>query len=135
MSSNTLYILRGVPGSGKTTLANLMTIAFNTVNVHAVAYAADDFFTDENGNYKFDRKRLGESHDWCQDKVLTDMRARIPVIIVHNTFTRRFEIDPYTDMAQESGYITNEIVCKGRWMNEHGVPDEVILNMQNRWED
>ena len=135
MTSNTLYILRGVPGSGKTTLANLMTIGFNSVDIHAVAYAADDYFTDENGNYRFDKKRLGEAHDWCQDRVLADMRARIPVIIVHNTFVQIWEMKPYMDMADESGYIVNEIVCKGRWMNQHGVPDEVIISMQNRWED
>ena len=135
MSSNTLYILRGLPGSGKTTLANLMVIAYNCVEVHAVAHAADDYFTDDYGNYNYVREEVSRAHEWCQGQVDMEMRSLVPVVIVHNTFTRRSEIQPYQDLADRHSYFLTEIVCKGNFQNQHGVSDDVIEKFRARWED
>ena len=135
MTVKSLYIIRGLPGSGKTTLAHLIALSYNTVGVHAVAHAADDFFTDPNGNYNYVREHIAKAHDWCQGQVDMEMRCDVPVIIVHNTFTRRFEISAYEDMSDEYGYTISEIICKASFKNVHDVPDGVIEMMRQRWEN
>ena len=61
-SKKIIYIIRGLPGSGKTTLAH------NLVSRHCCV-AADDFMVDENGDYAFDASKLGECHRRCTEAV------------------------------------------------------------------
>ena len=57
---NTLVLLRGLPGSGKSTAAKL----FNK----APHFEADMYFM-KNGNYKFDFNGLKDAHNSCKRKV------------------------------------------------------------------
>lgn len=57
-----------------------------------------------------------------------------------NTFTQRWEMQPYLDMATKYGALvdmaTNLIdIATGNYQSTHGVPDEVIERMRRRWED
>ena len=63
MNNKCLYILRGLPGAGKSTLAK---------NVGAVYFEADMFFMEGN-EYKFDNTKLRKAHDWCQNQVRISM--------------------------------------------------------------
>jgi hypothetical protein len=56
-------------------------------------------------------------------------------VIVHNTFTQLREMKPYMDLADEFGYSVSEIVCRGNFGSVHGVPEEAIERMRNRWEE
>lgn len=122
----TLYIIRGVPGSGKTTLAYRLT---DTV------IEADDFFVDPDGVYRYDQKRIGEAHAHCQIRVLRAMAYGINRIAVSNTFTRCWELITYIEMAKALGYAVRVIRCQGTWQNTHGVPAEIVEAMRNRFED
>ncbi|BBI63405.1 hypothetical protein HSBAA_47110 [Vreelandella sulfidaeris] len=48
-----LFIIRGIPGSGKSTTA-LRMLNENIVDIHV---ETDMYFTDEDGNYHYDYKR------------------------------------------------------------------------------
>ena len=52
-----LTLVRGLPGSGKSTFANWIW------NEYAVC-EADKFFYDKEGNYNFDAIKLREAHEW-----------------------------------------------------------------------
>lgn len=122
----TLYIVRGLPGSGKSTLG--AKLAPNA------SYAADDYFMSINGEYIFDPSKLGEAHKACQEAVETEMGAGTTSIAVCNTFTQKWEVEPYLSKARKHGYTVNIIHCQSMFGNTHGVPETSIQAMANRWQ-
>lgn len=123
-----LILIRGLPGSGKTTLAREMARIVCAEHVEA-----DEFFL-RDGAYKFDRSRLGEAHADCLARAKRALAAGGSCIVA-NTFTRRWEMAPYYMIADALGAQVVELVALGRWPNVHGVPDEAIEAMRARWED
>lgn len=116
-----LIIIRGITGSGKSTLAKKYTD-----HKH---FEADMYFL-EGGEYKFDVKKLGSAHKWCQEQVQQSLDEGYDTV-VSNTFTRKWEMKPYINM----GYEYEIIVAEGEYDNIHGVPKTVIENMERRWEN
>ena len=122
----TLYLIRGLPGSGKTTLAKRLTDQ---------VFEADQFFEQPDGTYQFDRESIGRAHASCQWNTETAMFAKVPIIAVSNTFTQHWEMQPYIDLATLHGYTVQEITMSGPLRpNVHNVPDEAIARMRDRWE-
>lgn len=117
-----LFLIRGVPGSGKTTYAKTLGIADH--------YEADMWF-DRNGGY--DPAKLKQAHEWCQRKAIAAMRSGRDVV-VSNTFTRLWEMNTYQDAAKKLGVLVIEVVMTGEWDNVHGVPAEKVRQMRERFE-
>jgi len=127
----TLYLLRGLPGAGKSTLAK---------SIGVVYFEADMFFMVGN-EYKFDMSKIKDAHAWCQDQVRTAMKnADAGIgdtrIAVANTFTQECEMKAYTDMATEYGFTVFSIIVESRHKstNIHGVPADVLDRMEERFE-
>ena len=126
-----LYIVRGIPGSGKSTFAKTLG---------GTHFETDNFFMVD-GEYKFDVTKLKVAHEWCQNSVNTAMILNITTdlnntIVVSNTFTQEWEMKPYFDMAETYGYRVFSLIVENRHggTNEHGVPDEVLTKMRERFE-
>ena len=122
-----LYIVRGIPGSGKSTFAKTLG---------GQHYEADMYFINENGEYNFDVTKIKDAHKWCQSFVETNMVLEYPKIVVSNTSTQEWEMEPYFKLAKEYGYKTFSIVVENRHggTNEHGVPEDKLEQMCNRFE-
>lgn len=122
-----LYIVRGVPGSGKTTLAKKLT---------ANVFEADHYFYDNDGNYNFIPSEIKEAHKECQQFVGYAMESGIEKIAVSNTFTQEWEMEPYFELAKKHGFNVFTIVVENRHggLNQHGVPEDKIEQMKNRFE-
>lgn len=125
-----LTLIRGLPGSGKSTLAKAIA---NSAEGYAARFEADMYFM-EGGEYKFDARKLGAAHAWCQENVAVAMSNGTPTIIVSNTFTRKSEMTPYVTMAINHGYKINVIVCMGSFGSVHNVPEETMQKMKERFE-
>lgn len=126
-----LYIVRGLPGSGKSTLAHKLSQISHRV------LEADDYFM-KDGVYQFDPSKLHEAHMKCQTDCLKYLSMGYDVVVA-NTFTRIWEMQPYLDMED---YPIMVITVQGPWTDEelaartvHNVPVEAIAKMRARWEN
>jgi len=131
MNNKNLYILRGLPGAGKSTLAK---------NIGSVYFEADMFFMEGN-EYKFNPTKLKDAHAWCQNQVRismknSDSKLGDTRIAVANTFTQEWEMEPYIEMAKEYGFTVFTLIVENRHggVNQHNVPDEVLDKMKDRFE-
>ncbi len=121
-----LVLIRGLPGSGKSTIAKSL---YGFVHLEA-----DMYFVDAVGNYQYEKARIKDAHEWCQRETKKYLEAGKDVV-VSNTFTRRCEIEPYIKIADAIGITPNVLIAAGKFENVHGVPADVIENMRNRWEE
>lgn len=122
-----LTLICGLPGSGKSTMARELF-------PNAVLCEADQYFTKADGTYAFNANDLPEAHRWCQNKAARALQEGRDVVVA-NTFTRRWEMQPYFDMADIFGIKPTVITATGNYPNIHGVPPEAIERMRQRWED
>ena len=124
----TVYILRGVPGSGKTFLANVLKDALG-----AEIFSADDYF-EKDGEYKFDREKLTEAHHDCFNRFVNALERDVECVVVHNTNTRFWEYQKYLHAAEVNEY--EYVICdmQSSYRNIHGVPTAAIMAMRKRFE-
>ena len=131
--TKSLYLVRGCPGSGKTTLAE--SLAWPT---GSPVYSADQYFEKEvDGKmvYEFDPKKLGAAHLQCQENTRRAMIAEYAHIFVANTFTRDSEMKDYYKLAEEYGYRVFAIIVENRHGGKdvHNVPEETLKAMKERF--
>ena len=133
-----LFIARGLPGSGKSTFG--LSLHFRS-GFSPDVVSADDYFVDGTGVYRFDPSQLGAAHAWCQSQVKGSLSRR-ETVVVANTFTQRWEMEPYLRMAEEHGARVIVVDCFDAGMsdeelaakNVHGVPLAGITAMRARLE-
>lgn len=133
--SGVLFLVRGLPGSGKSTFAT------HIWNEYAVC-EADKFFYDKEGNYNFDPSKLKEAHAWCRQEVETRMidhqnnEQYYPEIAVSNTFTQEWEMEEYFKLAEKYNYKVVSLIVENRHggKNVHGVPEDKLEVMKNRFQ-
>lgn len=125
---NTIAIMRGIPGSGKSTWAKRNW-------PEARVCSADHFFTNRTtGDYEFDPARIGEAHNDCLRRFLGYLVAGHNYIVVDNTNLRVFEFAPYYRLAEMMGFGVQivQINCDPQTAFErgrHGVPLDKIEAM------
>jgi len=123
-----LVLIRGLPGSGKSTMAREQF-------PNHVLVEADQYFV-HNGEYRFNPKYLPNAHQWCQSRVVSLLDDGHNVVVA-NTFTTREELEPYHTIAQMSGVRLRIVLApfhNNPFPSVHGVPPETIDAMRQRWE-
>lgn len=126
MGTNFLVLIRGLPGSGKTTAAR------GWADFGYDHHEADQYF-EHHGEYRFDKDSLADAHAWCLSKTKRSMRHQ-QNCVVSNTFSQLWEMQPYIDLAKHFHYKLEIVEAKGLWPSIHNVPQEVIDRMRARWE-
>jgi len=148
-----LMILRGCPGSGKTTYAKyLAENAWQDGYMSVIICSADDYFIRPDGVYDFNAKMLKNAHQWCKDRVEKAMSeeglgngwpGEYDLIVVDNTHTRHWEYQAYLDLAKKYEYpveikvigeFTEEKILEYANRNSHGVPLETVRKMAERFD-
>lgn len=133
-----LILLRGVPGSGKSTLGRELL----STGPNGVILSTDDYFFQDN-RYVFDSALLGDAHDWNQKRAEQAMLEGRSPVIIDNTNVKAWEMKPYVGMALKNGYRVDFFEPDTHWKydpaqlekrNKHGVPRESIAKMLDVFE-
>jgi predicted kinase len=120
-----LYIVRGIPGSGKSTIAKKL-VGDN--------YREADMYFMKDGKYEWKREDIKKAHAWCHNEIENLMIADVSDIAVSNTFVKMWEYEPYIDLAIQYNYHYVVLECYGEFENTHNVPKEVVERMKTQFE-
>ena len=139
-----VVVLRGLPGTGKTTFASLMSLFAASRGLETAICSADAYFEGPDG-YQFRLDHISRAHEYCKGRFEDALRRRVPLVVVDNTNISVMEYLPYLDTAR--GNILHilhfqvrseaEAIRFGR-RSRHGVPPAVVLrrfnvSIQHEW--
>jgi hypothetical protein len=112
-----VYIMRGVPGSGKSFEALLLAAAEQI-------FSSDGFFGTTKEEYiaNWKAEKLGAAHNFCQKNVRMAMQRRLTPIVVDNTNVVCRDIMPYIEMALRYGYRAELKEPSSEWWQTLVVP-------------
>lgn len=139
MNEKKVYIMIGLPGSGKSTKANEIASQFPPWD--AIIHSTDSYFM-KDGSYNFNPGLLGVFHQKNFEAFQKSIKQNLSCIIVDNTNIRPRDRRPYIDEAVTAGYEVEELVI-GEFTevaiktyatrNVHKVPVEAIIKMAERF--
>lgn len=139
----TLYIIRGLPGSGKTTLAKQIGEEMIAADKPYIHFEADQFFMSHGpkDEYTFDPRALGAAHDECYGRTIRYLLDGYSVAVA-NTFSTKREVNRYIKGVERlnTGYPkfniqVKVIVCTDYFGSTHNIPESTFRKMRERWED
>ena len=122
-----LRIVRGLPGSGKSSFARYF--------FPGVFHVENDMgHINKYEEYHFDKDRVLEVQMWCHDTVRLALQNNIECV-VSNVFVSKRSVDSYVLIAKECG--TDFVVYRteGMFQNEHNVPYDVYQSMKEKFEN
>jgi predicted kinase len=141
-------IMRGVPGSGKSTVTNILKGLYKPTDI--AVHSTDDYFMLPNTFIDWINSIVGKpykvAYKWKQSKMhwahKRNQRAfgmsivnKISCIICDNTNLNQKEYKPYVEIAKTNGYTIVAIVFETNAIdihinrNVHKVPTEAIVDM------
>lgn len=119
-----LTIIRGLPGSGKSTKAAAL----------GCFHVESDMYCIHNGIYK-----------WAEDTVLGSLDFRYKMvdnamkfgcdIVVTGTFPTISELSVFVDLGKSYGYTVNVCKCVGSYVSLHKPPLNFIKKLNDIWEN
>jgi predicted kinase len=128
---NSLILIRGLPGSGKSTFARLLS-----ENGKYPVTSIDDYFTDpETGEYTFDPLKNYLAYKQCRDLTEKHLMEGIKKVFVENTFTIEWEMEPYFKLAKDYNYRLFVLTLENRHhgINVHHIPQEQLEKMASKY--
>lgn len=123
-----LHIVRGIPGSGKTTFAKFLAEHEKMIHLEA------DMAMVTKSGYKYDRTKLDSAHRWCKFSARTFLLNGHSVV-VSNTFVMVNWMLPYIDMAKSFGCPVKVWRMTGEYGSIHNVPSDKMSWFKNSMED
>lgn len=138
--SKICFILRGLPGSGKTAVADFLAGVCHAAGYWSIRKSLDDFrYVD--GKYVYNKEKNSEVTekyyqslmDWIDNNYAQD------VVILDNTHSRAWEYASAKELFEAKGYTVVVLETQRDFescclQNSHSVPRAAVQNMVDRWE-
>lgn len=132
MNLKRVIVMRGLSGSGKSTVAKKMIAG----EPKAVIVSTDDYLMVD-GEYRWAQGKLDDAHNGCFRAFMAAIEDEAPLIIVDNTNSRALEMAPYMMAGRAYGYDCRvlQIDCDPDIAAErttHNTPKDAIIAMAAR---
>ena len=99
-----LIILRGMPGSGKTSFAHELAYCVQRRRLRTEVCSADEFFYNELGEYVYDRAKIKDVHQMCKQRFKAALSRGVDCVIIDNSNLNIWEVNDYHNEGFISGY-------------------------------
>ena len=135
MENKFAFIMRGVPGSRKSTTARYLA------GRHGTIHAVDDYHTEEAGIFVWDDDRAEEFYEKNYEAFVGSLDDGVSVVVCDCINITREEYFKYVQAARDRGYTTATVTMsaptpsQAAKVNQHDVSLEQIADMYENWED
>ena len=131
-----LIVVRGLPSSGKTTLAKLLFLAGSQT------ISSDDYMTTPEGGYAFSKQNFIEAHKLCQQDCASLMEKGEKLITIHNNMGEAWEAEVYFSLAEQHGYKVMVVNLYDAGLNDtelsarnvHEMPQHLVQKVRQKWD-
>lgn len=123
-----LVIVRGIPGSGKSTFA-----AEISRETGLFVFESDEYFI-RNGVYQFDAGKISAAHEWCRQRIYENVYTGDGAI-VSNCETRWRDLKALLSLGWDTGSEVHVVDMLGRFESVHGVPEFRMVKKRQEWTD
>lgn len=126
-----ILLLRGLPGSGKSTLAQSLS-----ENGKYPVFSIDSYFTNPTTKeYIFEFENNHIAYAQCIEKTKAAMHGGESKIIVDNTFTMDWEMEPYFGLASVFNYMLHVVTVENYHgsKNIHHINEEQLEKMAAKY--
>ena len=142
LCGNVAVFIKGLPGSGKSTLSNVIAGSSAYENLSVAICETDRYFINEDGEYEFDASKIAEYHKRNLSDFQENIDKRTNVVIVSNTNTQYWEFQAYLKYAVKNNYLTVIIDLYDSGLSDeelykrcsHGVPLDKYQSIRKHYE-
>lgn len=129
-------ILRGVPGSGKSTFVDMMRLLPGSISVHAI----DDLHTDSDGNFLWDEENAERLYTLNFANFVQSCASGVETVICDAINIEAESFQKYIDIATQYEYKVY-VICsnpptpsESTKRNKHHTSSSQARDMYKRWE-
>lgn len=125
MTHKNLFIVRGLPGSGKNTF-------IDALDAQATIIGSDDFLVNQMGAYEWSPERHRDALQKADAAVVSAMERGDARIFLHGVFDEAAHMQKFFDLAKVHGYTVFTVIVENRHggVSIHGVPPETMTRFR-----